>query len=107
MSDYQVDVVKSFREQVVYLLVQWFFGNYEDPVNSMPWSDGEYVWLVECREADEELQEVFGELVHQSLIDDAVKIIEQDGSEWVKLSDLKDMDKEAASDDKDDGGHER
>ena len=98
MSDDQIDVVKTFREQIVDVMVTWFMGNYEDPVNSMPWSDGEYVWLVPCREAEEELQEVFGELVHQSLIDDAVKQIELNGSEWVKIDDLNDMDKEARED---------
>lgn len=70
-------------------MVAWFRANYEDPVESMPFDEGEYVWLVPPRDAREELEDQFPQ-EDCGLIDKAVAEIENDGFEWVKLEDLKD-----------------
>ena len=97
---------ETIGEQSVELMVAWFYKNYEDPVHSMPWAEGEYVWLVQQRDATEELSEMFGDVVSHDWIEAAAEIVETECSEWVKISDLDEMDKEAR-DYHEDNGHER
>lgn len=76
------------EEAIVDGMVEWFFANFEDPVHSMPWNEGEYVWLVSAHYAHDELQDHFdGQPEH--LIDAAVELIEQDGWQWVSVEELK------------------
>jgi hypothetical protein len=68
------------------LMLQWFFQNFEDPVNSTPW-DGEtkdymYIWGGPY-DASEQLYDRFGELVPESLIEKVVDEVQADGtSDW-------------------------
>ena len=75
-------------EDQVQKMVEWFHQHYEDPAESMPWDEGEYVWMVEPCYAADELTEQFGGKVSQALIDLAVEEIQREGYEWVRIADL-------------------
>lgn len=83
------DDTEELDRKRVFAMVTWFYENYQDPAESMPWDEGEYVWLVEPCDAREELEDQFP-LTPVHLIDRAVTEIEEYGCEWVKLDDLKD-----------------
>lgn len=74
-------------------MVEWFLKNYEDPVHSLPVDGGEYVWIVDGPyDAREELEDHFPK-ADPADIDAAVKTVEEDCWEWVKLSDWDDFEK--------------
>ena len=69
---------------IVDLMVQWFFRNFEDPVEYTPWDEGEYVFIWGGPfYAREELEDVFGAVVTPQALERAVNKIEEDGgTEW-------------------------
>lgn len=72
------------------LMIQWFFHNFEDPVNETPW-DGEtkeymYIWGGPYSASDQ-IWEKFGDFVSESLIAEVVDEIESDGTyDWAPRS---------------------
>lgn len=71
-------------------MVRWFFERYEDPANGVPYDGGEggYQYVMGGPyDASEELQEEFddGTPRMRRIIDEAVKRIENDGSEWIRV----------------------
>jgi len=94
-DELRADIVKLDEEERVEYMVEWFNSHYEDPVHSMPWDDGDYVWLVEECDASDELQDMFGGVVDDALIEEAVQAVEVECSRWVRCADLDEMDKEA------------
>jgi hypothetical protein len=74
----------SAPPDIVELMVQWFLQNFEDPVQNMPWDEGEYVFVwggpFYTREV---LEDVFGAVVTPQAIEQAVAKIEEDGGlQW-------------------------
>jgi hypothetical protein len=79
------DLREKSRDEVVELLVEWFFDNFEDPVDNMPW-DGEiggyvYIWGGPY-DAREELEEAFGDTATEQALEEAAAKIENKGWEW-------------------------
>jgi hypothetical protein len=72
---------------IVKLMVQWFFENFEDPGECMPWDEGAYmfVWGGPFN-AREELEDVFGDVVNDEALGKAVAKIEERGWEWAPHS---------------------
>jgi hypothetical protein len=72
------------------LMRDWFFQNFEDPVNSTPRDDEtrEYIFLRGGPyDAKEQLWDKFGEVVSEELIDKTADEIERDGTvEWAPAS---------------------
>jgi hypothetical protein len=64
------------------LMIAWFHQNFEDPAQSTPYESAEggyqWIWGGPC-EARDELYSKFGDIVSESLIEEAVKEIESDG----------------------------
>jgi hypothetical protein len=85
------DIVEIMIEAAVDAMVEWFFDNFEDPVNSTPWEDGYvYIWGGPYDASEEledtfgdELEKQFGEKLRARVIAEAVNRIEADGFEWV------------------------
>jgi hypothetical protein len=69
---------------IVDLMVQWFFRNFEDPAERTPWDEGEYVFIWGGPfYAHEELEDAFGSAVTPQAIKEAVAKIEEDGGpQW-------------------------
>jgi hypothetical protein len=64
------------------LMIAWFHENFEDPAQSTPYesAEGGYQWIWGGPyEARDELYSKFGDIVSESLIEEAVKEIESDG----------------------------
>jgi hypothetical protein len=64
------------------LMIGWFHQNYEDPAQKTPYesAEGGYQWIWGGPyEARDELYSKFGDIVSESLIEEAVKEIESDG----------------------------
>lgn len=86
-----METVRSLPpEEAIDFMVAWFHKHYEDPVHSMPWHEGGYVWMVEECSATDELTDAFM-WTPKDLITKAVAIIENDGWDWVRISDLDKM----------------
>lgn len=67
---------------IVDLMVQWFFGNFEDPAQNTSWDEGEYIFIwgepfYACEELD-----AFGAAVTPQALEKAVAKMEEDGWEW-------------------------
>jgi hypothetical protein len=69
------------------LMVQWFFQNFEDPVENTP-HDAEdgfvYVWGGPYN-AHEELSTMFGGMASERLIEEVVREVEKRGFEWAPI----------------------
>jgi hypothetical protein len=67
------------KEAICEHMVQWFLQNYEDAAESTPVDGGEYVYIwggpVDARE---ELDDKFGGLFHEDLIEAATETLEED-----------------------------
>jgi hypothetical protein len=74
----------SAPPDIVDVMVQWFFRNFEDPVQNMPWDEGDYVFIWGGPfYAREELEDVFGAVATPQAIKQAVDKIEEDGGpQW-------------------------
>ena len=76
----------SAPPDIVDLMVQWFFRNFEDPVENTPWEEGEYVFIFIWGGpfyAQEELEDAFGAVATPQAIKQAVDKIEEDGGpQW-------------------------
>jgi hypothetical protein len=67
-------------------MVDWFFENFEDPANGVPYDSGEggYQYVLDGpHNADDVLTDQFPEASRED-IDEAVRVIENDGYEWVR-----------------------
>ena len=76
-------------EDVADAMVEWFFNNFEDPVQGMPWDSesGGYVYVMGGPYyARDELEDAFDEVATQEAIDKAADIIANDGWEWAPHS---------------------
>jgi len=93
-EDYLAEAAKLDPRDRVRFMTKWFFEHYEDPVHSLPYDDGEYVWLVDECDADEEIRDMFGGAVDEALIRTAVGEVEQEGWQWVRIADLDAMDED-------------
>jgi hypothetical protein len=73
---------------LVWAIVEWFFQNFEDPVENTPYESAEggyqYIWGGP-HDAREEIENYFSELP-EAVIDDAVREIERQGDEWAPNS---------------------
>jgi hypothetical protein len=69
---------------IVELMVQWFFRNFEDPAQNTPWDEGEYVFIWGGPfYARDELEYAFGTTVTpQAFEEAAAKIEEEGGPQW-------------------------
>jgi len=91
------DIRGKDHDTAVDLMVQWFFQNFEDPVQCTPWEDGEYVFIWGGPfDACSEIDSAFGEMAFQDrlrrpaddncrtyqALDDAVARIEKHGWQW-------------------------
>jgi hypothetical protein len=78
----------SAPPNIVELMVQWFFQNFEDPAQSTPWDEGEYVYIWGGPYyADEVLENVFDAVVTPQALEQAVSKTEEDGGpEWAPSS---------------------
>jgi hypothetical protein len=66
----------------------WFSERYEDPVNSSPWVDGEYVFINGGPyDAHEVLQDEFSGLVAEDAITELAEELSSDCSDWTGASD--------------------
>jgi hypothetical protein len=66
------------------LMVEWFFANFEDPVENTPCDGGAYVFIWgDPSTAKEELVNAFDDTATEKAIAAAVKEIEEHGLEWV------------------------
>lgn len=74
------------EDEIITVMVKWFFDHYEDPCENMPWDDG-YVWLCDPHDAREVLETEFPK-VPRHRVDRAVLLIEDNGSEWVSIAEL-------------------
>jgi hypothetical protein len=79
------DLREKSREEVVALMVEWFFDNFEDPVENTPW-DGEtggyvYIWGGPY-DASIELEGAFGDAATEQALEEAIAEIEGKGWEW-------------------------
>jgi hypothetical protein len=101
-SDPRAQVTKLDQEGRVRFMVEWFMDRYEDPVHSLPWDEGDYVWIVDERNAADELADMFGGVVDDTLIDRAVGEVEQEGWQWVRVADLAELDADDPEPDPDD-----
>jgi hypothetical protein len=71
------------HEEAVERMTEWFFANFEDPAESTPWDEGEYVYIWGGPyDAREEIEAAFGNTASEQAIDEAVEAIESDGYEW-------------------------
>lgn len=72
-------------EPTIKNMVEWFLENYKDPVDGVPWNDGEYYYVYGGPyHADEELWDHFPD-ANEDDIEKAVEEIESDGTiDWVK-----------------------
>ena len=93
-EDLLADVARLDAHQQIRFMTTWSFDHYEDPVHSLPCDDGEYVWLVDECDADEEIRDMFGGAIDEALIRTAVEEVEQEGWQWVRIVDLEAMDEE-------------
>lgn len=76
------DVPDLSREEQVRLMVDWFHAHFEDPAHRTPYEsrEGGYQWIWGGpHNADEELQDEFGQIIDFEVIQDAVREIESDG----------------------------
>lgn len=78
------------------LIFQWFYKNFEDPAERTPYesAEGGYQWIWGGPyDAREELYSKFGDFVPESLIEEVVEEIEQDGlMEWAPTPSRDDYD---------------
>ncbi len=73
------------REITVDSLVEWFLDNYKDPVNGVPWVDGEYYYVYGGPfQSDGELFEHFPEVDEDIITAASEKLDEDETIEWVK-----------------------
>ena len=78
------DIREMNHDDVVEAMVERFFANFEDPAESTPWNDGEYVFI--CGgpyEARDELEDAFGQVASDRAIAAAIDRIEEEGDTWV------------------------
>jgi hypothetical protein len=72
-------------DDAVDAVVDWFFTNFEDPVESTPYESAEggyiYIWGGPC-DAGEEIYDAFGDAISEAVVEAAVERIELDGYEW-------------------------
>jgi len=94
------------KERAVEHMVDWFLTNYEHPAESTPHDEGDYVYIWgDPVEADEELEEAFGDVLLPELIAAAVKKLqdEHDVDGWVPVPpSIEEEDDEDEDEDEDD-----
>ena len=77
------------EEEAVELIREWFFENFEDPVECTPYESAEggyqYIWGGPYESRDV-IENVFADIASDELINAAIKSIEADGFEWVPSS---------------------
>jgi hypothetical protein len=77
------------REQASEAIKEWFFQNFEDPVDNTPHETAEggylYIWggPYETRDI---IENVFADTASEQLIEEIIGELEEDGSEWVPSS---------------------
>jgi hypothetical protein len=77
------DISGMDQAAVVEAMTMWFFENFEDPVESLPWDEGAYVWIWGGPYyAQEELEHAFGGVATEAAIAAAVARVEADGCMW-------------------------
>jgi len=74
-------------EEYVEGLVQRFFQTFEDPANSLPVDDGEYVWIVSEWETEEAVEELFPE-VQESIKTQLVDYLSGVSWSWVRSDEV-------------------
>jgi hypothetical protein len=78
------------------LMIEWFEENFEDPAERTPYEsrEGGYQWIWGGPyEAREELYSMFGDLVPEALIEEAVEKVEENGiTDWAPTPDRDDYD---------------
>jgi hypothetical protein len=77
------DIRGKDHSAAVDLMVHWFFQNFEDPVLTTPWDEGEYVFIWGGPYyARDEIEYAFGNVASEQLIEEVTNKIEEDGFEW-------------------------
>ena len=91
--------VEDFAELDTYaqseIMRDWFLGNYEDPVHSLPYEsrEGGYIWVYGGPyDASEVLHEKFGRFVSEAIIDRLADELFEECSEWAEQIHLIDDD---------------
>jgi len=77
------------KEEQIGLMKQWFFENYQNPVDECPYDSSEggyiYIWGGPY-DAKEELMNEFGNTIDEAIIDDLVSELENTALEWSGIS---------------------
>ena len=77
-------VKRLAKAKQIEVMVAWFNANYEDPVQEMPYVDGEYIYVNGGPfDASDAIQDEFSGLVPFERMEEAIGIVEQDGTtDW-------------------------
>jgi hypothetical protein len=82
------DIRGKDHNAAIDLMVRWFFANFEDPAESTPRDDGDWVWIWGGPYyARDEIEYAFGDVASEQLIDEATTKIEADGFECAPNAD--------------------
>jgi hypothetical protein len=77
------DIREKDHSTAVDLMVRWFFANFEDPVETTPRDEGDWVFIWGGPYyARDEIEFAFGNVASEQLIDEVTNKIEEDGFEW-------------------------
>jgi hypothetical protein len=76
------DVRGLSHDETVEAMVEWFFANFENPAESTPCNEGEYVYIWGGPCDAQELEEAFSREATEQAIEAAVNSIETEGWEW-------------------------
>ena len=89
-----LDIERMSAEEQIRIMVSWFYENYEDPAQRLPYNsrEGGYQWIFGGpTSADEALQDEFSSFVDYGVIQRAVEEIEAEGLEWSPIPDDEDF----------------
>ncbi|MEJ8563501.1 hypothetical protein QTO30_21190 [Yoonia sp. GPGPB17] len=80
------DIAEMSKDQKIRMMVSWFHAHFEDPAHRTPYEsrEGGYQWIWGGpHEANDEVQDEFGEVVEYEIMKEAIDEIESDGLlEW-------------------------
>jgi hypothetical protein len=71
------------HDEAVKSILEWFHDNFEDPAESTPWDEGEYIYIWGGPYgAREEINAAFSDRVAERTIEAAIEQVERRGCVW-------------------------